>query len=62
MGKWGNGSRNVGAMGERRDTSKEGGFWKWLSQGEMESEGPVEVWQSECLESTLNFGVYHSLV
>jgi hypothetical protein len=25
MGKWGNGSRNVGAMGERRDTSKEGG-------------------------------------
>lgn len=28
----------------------------------MASEGPVEVWQGECLESTLNFGVYHSLV
>lgn len=28
----------------------------------MASEGPVEVWRGECLESTLNFGVYHSLV
>lgn len=28
----------------------------------MESESPVEVCQGECLESTLNFGVYHSLV
>lgn len=28
----------------------------------MESEGPVEVWQGECLDTTLNFGVYLSLV
>lgn len=27
----------------------------------MESEGTVEIWQGECLESTSNFGVYHSL-